>query len=55
MFGLDSLCPILVLNVIASLVMIPLTTMPLTVASGRGSGANAFVSSVLEAVHRPLM
>jgi predicted permease len=55
MFGPDSLYPILVLNVIASLVMIPLTTTLLTVASGNGSGAKAFASSVWEAVRRPLM
>jgi malonate transporter and related proteins len=55
MFGPDSLYPILVLNVIASLVMIPLTTTLLTIASGKGGGAKAFVSSVMEAVRRPLM
>ena len=46
---------ILVLNVIASLIMIPLTTMLLEIASGEGSGAKAFVSSVLDAVRRPLL
>jgi len=55
LYGPNSLYPILVLNVIASLVMIPLTTTLLTVASGEGSGAKAFASSVLEAVRRPLM
>jgi predicted permease len=55
MFGPDSLYPILVLNVIASLVMIPLTTTLLAIASGKGGGAKAFVSSVREAVRRPLM
>lgn len=55
MFGPDSLYPVLVLNVIASLIMIPLTTTLLTIASGKGGGAKAFASSVLEAVRRPLM
>lgn len=55
MFGPGSLYPILVLNVVASLVMIPLTTTLLAVGSGKGGGARAFVSSVLDAVRRPLM
>lgn len=55
MFGPGSLYSVLVLNVIASLIMMPVTTMLLTIASGEGSGAKAFVSSILEAVRRPLM
>jgi predicted permease len=55
MFGPSSLYSVLVLNLIASLIMIPLTTMLLTVASGEGSGAKAFVSSISTAVRRPLM
>jgi len=55
MFGPGSLYSVLVLNLVASLVMIPLSTMLLTVASGEGSGAKAFVSSISEAVRRPLM
>lgn len=55
MFGPNSLYPVLVLNVIASLVMIPLTTMLLAIASGTSSGAKAFLSSISEAVRRPLM
>jgi predicted permease len=55
MFGPGSLYSVLVLNLIASLVMIPLTTMLLTVASGEGGGAKAFVSSISAAVRRPLM
>jgi malonate transporter and related proteins len=55
MFGPGSLYSVLVLNVIASLIMMPLTTTLLTIASGEGSGAKAFVSSILEAVRRPLM
>ncbi len=55
MFGPSSLYSVLVLNLVASLVMIPLTTMLLTVASGEGSGAKAFVDSISGAVRRPLM
>jgi len=55
LFGPGSLYSVLVLNLIASLVMIPLTTMLLTIASGEGSGTKAFVSSVSSAVRRPLM
>jgi predicted permease len=46
---------VLVLNLVASLVMIPLTTMLLTIADGKGSGSQAFVSSLSGAVRRPLM
>lgn len=55
LFPSGSMFSILVLNVIASLIMIPLTTTLLEVASGEGSGAKAFASSVLDAVRRPLM
>ncbi|MGF6778251.1 AEC family transporter [Paraburkholderia sp. GAS334] len=55
MFGPGSLYSVLVLNLVASLVMIPLTTMLLAIASGEGSGAKAFVSSISTAVRRPLM
>jgi malonate transporter and related proteins len=55
MFGAGSIYSVLVLNLIASLVMIPLTTMLLTVANGEGSGTRAFLSSVRSAVRRPLM
>ena len=55
MYGPSSLYSILVLNVIASLVMIPLTTVLLTIASGEGSGTKAFLSSILAAVRRPLL
>jgi malonate transporter and related proteins len=55
MFGPGSLYSVLVLNLIASLVMIPLTTMLLTIASGQGSGAKAFISSISAAIRRPLM
>lgn len=55
MFGPSSLYAVLVLNLVASLVMIPLTTMLLTIASGEGSGTKAFFTSISTAVRRPLM
>lgn len=55
MFGAGSLYSVLVLNLIASLVMIPLTTTLLTIASGEGSGTKAFLSSLSAAIRRPLM
>lgn len=55
MFGPGSLYSVLVLNLVASLVMIPLTTMLLTIASGEGSGAKAFVTSIGGAVRKPLL
>lgn len=55
MFGSGSIYTVLVLNLIASLLMIPLTTMLLTVASGNRSGWQAFRSSITQAVRRPLM
>jgi malonate transporter len=55
MFGPASLYSVLVINLVASLVMIPLTTMLLTMASGKGSGAKAFIDSISTAIRRPLM
>lgn len=55
MFGPSSLYSVLVLNIVASLVMIPLTTTLLTIAAGNGGGARAFADSVLSAVRRPLL
>jgi malonate transporter len=55
MFGSGSIYTVLVLNLIASLLMIPLTTMLLTVASGDSSGWQAFQRSIAQAVRRPLM
>jgi predicted permease len=55
MFGAGSIYSVLVLNIIASLLMIPITTMLLTIASGEGSGFQAFKSSIAQAVRRPLM
>ena len=55
MFGPNSLYSVLVLNLVASLVMIPLTTMLLTIASGEGSSAKAFVTSIAGAVRKPLL
>ncbi|HTR08714.1 MAG TPA: AEC family transporter [Paraburkholderia sp.] len=55
MFGPGSLYSVLVLNLVASLVMIPLTTMLLEIASGKGSGAKAFLASIAGAVRKPLL
>jgi predicted permease len=55
LFGAGSLYSVLVLNLIASLIMIPLTTMLLTIARGAGGGTAAFFSSVSDAARRPLM
>jgi malonate transporter len=55
MFGSGSIYTVLVLNLVASLLMIPLTTMLLAVASGKSSGWQAFRSSIAQAVRRPLM
>lgn len=55
MYGSGSIYTVLVLNLIASLLMIPLTTMLLTVASGESSGWQAFRRSIAQAVRRPLM
>jgi predicted permease len=55
MYGAGSIYTVLVLNLIASLLMIPMTTMLLTVASGSASGWQAFRRSIAQAVRRPLM
>jgi predicted permease len=55
MFGNGSIYTVLVLNVIASLLMIPLTTMLLTVAAGDSNGWTAFRASLVQAVRRPLL
>jgi predicted permease len=55
MFGAGCIYTVLVLNLIASLLMIPMTTMLLTVAAGNSSGWHAFRSSIAQAVKRPLM
>lgn len=55
MYGTGSIYSVLVLNLIASLIMIPLTATLLAVATGNGSGVQAFVSSVRGAVRRPLL
>jgi len=55
MFGAGSLYSVLVLNLVASLVMIPLTTMLLAIASGEGGGARAFGASLGAAVRKPLL
>lgn len=55
MYGSGSIYTVLVLNVIASLLMIPLTTMLLTVADGDSNGWTAFRASLAQAVRRPLL
>lgn len=55
MYGAGSIYSVLVLNLVASLIMIPLAIMLLTIADGKGSGGQAFVSSLLTAVRRPLV
>lgn len=55
MYGPGSLYSVLVLNLVATLIMIPLTIMLLTLADGKGSGAQAFMSSLSTAVRRPLV
>lgn len=55
MFGSGSLYSVLVLNLVASLVMIPLTTMLLTIANGEGGGAKAFIASIAGAIRKPLL
>lgn len=55
MYGSGSIYSVLVLNLIASLIMIPLTATLLTVARGNGSGVQAFASSVKGALRRPLL
>ncbi|KAF1032705.1 MAG: hypothetical protein GAK37_00376 [Pseudomonas sp.] len=55
MYGAGSIYSVLVLNLVATLIMVPLTIMLLTLADGKGSGGQAFVSSVATAVRRPLV
>lgn len=55
MYGAGSLYAVLVLNLVATLIMIPLAIMLLTLADGKGSGGQAFVSSLWAAVRRPLV
>lgn len=55
MYGPGSIYTVLVLNLIASLLMIPLTTMLLTLGAGGGNGWQAFRASFAQAVRRPLM
>ncbi len=45
LFGASSLYAILVLNLVASLLMIPLTTMLLDIGNGKGSGLSALPTS----------
>ena len=55
MYGPQSIYSVLVLNLVATLIMIPLTITLLTIADGKGSGVQAFVSSLSTAVRRPLV
>jgi malonate transporter and related proteins len=55
MFGPGSLYSVLVLNIIAALLMIPLTTMLLTMTQGKGSGRTAFMASVRQSLTKPLV
>ncbi|WP_241668675.1 hypothetical protein [Pseudomonas sp. Sample_16] len=53
MYGTDSIYSVLVLKLISSLVMIPLTTMLLTIADGKGCGTRCLCRACREryAVH----
>lgn len=55
MFGPGSIYSVLVLNIIAALVMLPLTTMLLTLAQGEQSGRAAFFGSLRQALTKPLV
>lgn len=55
LFGPSSMYPILVLNLVALLVMVPVTTTLLNVGSGKAGGAGAFGASVLAAIKKPLV
>ncbi|KVN53120.1 AEC family transporter [Burkholderia anthina] len=55
LFGPKSLYSVLVLNIVASLIMVPITTTLLTIAKRSGSGVEAFRGSVTVALKKPLM
>jgi predicted permease len=55
MFGPGSIYSVLVLNIIAALVMMPLTTMLLTLTQGRQSGGAAFMGSLRQSLAKPLV
>jgi hypothetical protein len=55
LFGAASLYPILVLNPVALLIMVPLTTTLLNIGAGKSGGADTFASSVVAALRKPLV
>jgi malonate transporter and related proteins len=55
MFGAGSIYSVLVLNIIAALVMMPLTTMLLTLTQGKQSGGAAFMGSLRQSLGKPLV
>jgi malonate transporter len=55
LFGAASLYPILVLNLVALLIMVPLTTTLLNIGAGKSGGAGTFASSVVAALRKPLV
>jgi malonate transporter and related proteins len=54
-FGPGSIYSVLVLNIISALLMIPLTTMLLTLTQGKESGRAAFIGSMKLALTKPLV
>jgi malonate transporter len=55
MFGPGSIYSVLVLNIIAALLMLPLTTMLLTLTQGKSSGGAAFMGSLRQSLTKPLV
>jgi malonate transporter and related proteins len=55
MFGPGSIYSVLVLNIIAALLMLPLTTMLLTLTQGTQSGRAAFVRTLRQTLTKPLV
>jgi malonate transporter and related proteins len=55
LFGPTSIYPVLVLNLAALLVMIPVTTTLLNIGAGKGGGAGTLFNAMFEAVQKPLV
>jgi len=55
LFGQSGMYPILVLNLVALLVMVPLTTTLLNIGAGKGDVASSFVNGVVAAIQKPLV
>jgi malonate transporter and related proteins len=55
LFGPTSIFPVLVLNLAALLVMIPVTTTLLSIGAGKGGGAGTLFNAIFEAVQKPLV